>query len=96
MKKELNSKEYVMHADKLLKTMAVMASNLAFNAAGLAEGEEEAHRKKLLKSVVYMKLQVEYLLSELSDKDEVGQVEREIAREILDELFARPSEKGGE
>lgn len=95
MKKELNSKEYVMHADKLLKTMAVVVSNLAFNAAGLGKGEE-AHRKKLLKSVVYMRLQVEYFLSELSDKDEVGQVEREIAREILDELFARPSEKGGE
>ena len=52
MKKELNSKEYVMHADKLLKTMAVVASNLAFNAAGLNEGEEDLHREKLLKSIM--------------------------------------------
>ena len=54
-KKEFGAKEYVRHMDGLLFTTRIVVSNLAFNAAGLAAGEEDLHREKLLKSIVALK-----------------------------------------
>ena len=65
MKKELSAKEYVMNANGLLDAARIVASNLAFNAAGLAAGEEEVHHKKLLMSLVNLRVRVEGLLREL-------------------------------
>ena len=52
MKKEFGAEDYVRYADGLLLSMHIVVSNLAFNAAGLNEGEEDLHLyfvKKFLK-----------------------------------------------
>ena len=51
MKKEFGAEDYVECADSLLCSTRIVVSNLAFNAAGLNEGEEDLHREKLLKSI---------------------------------------------
>lgn len=51
MKREFGAKDYVGAADSLLRSTRIVVSNLAFNAAGLNEGEEDLHREKLLKSI---------------------------------------------
>ena len=66
MKKEFRAEDYVGYADGLLRSMRIVVSNLAFNAAGLNAGEEDLHREKLLKSVVLLKAKVDVLLSELA------------------------------
>ena len=71
MMKELSAKEYVMNASGLLDAARIAASNLAFNAAVLAAGDEEVHHKKLLMSLVNLRVRVEGLLRELADEGDV-------------------------
>lgn len=96
MKKELSAREYVTEAKMLLNSANIVASNLAFNAAGLAAGEEEVHRKKLLMSLVDLRIQVEGLLSELADKDEVADVEHELAKKVIEVFLNRFKKEAGE
>lgn len=96
MKKELSAKEYVTNANGLLDAARIVASNLAFNAAGLAAGEEEVHRKKLLMSLVNLRVQVEGLLRELADEGDVVDAERELAKKAVEAILKSIMKKGGE
>lgn len=96
MKKELSAKEYVMNANGLLDAARIVASNLAFNAAGLAAGKEEVHHKKLLMSLVNLRVRVEGLLRELADEGDVVDAERELAKTAVETLLERFKKECGE
>lgn len=96
MKKELSAKEYVMNASGLLDAARIVASNLAFNAAGLAAGKEEVHHKKLLMSLVNLRVRVEGLLRELADEGDVVDAERELAKTAVETLLERFKKECGE
>ena len=96
MKKELSAKEYVTNANGLFDAARTVASNLAFNAAGLAAGEEEVHRKKLLMDLVNLRVQVEGLLRELADEGDVVDAERELAKKAVEAVLKSMRKKGGE
>ena len=89
MKKEFGAKEYVTNMNELLDAARIVASNLAFNAAGLAAGDEEVHRKKLLLSLVNLRVRVEGLLCELADEGDVVDAEREIAKKAVEVILER-------
>lgn len=94
--KELSAKEYVMNASGLLDAARIVASNLAFNAAGLAAGKEEVHHKKLLMSLVNLRVRVEGLLRELADEGDVVDAERELAKTAVETLLERFKKECGE
>ena len=96
MKKELSAKEYVMNANGLLDAERIVASNLAFNAAGLAAGKEEVHHKKLLMSLVNLRVRVEGLLRDLADEGDVVDAERELAKTAVETLLERFKKECGE
>ena len=96
MKKEFRAEDYVGYADGLLRSMRIVVSNLAFNAAGLNAGEEDLHREKLLKSVVLLKAKVDVLLSELADKEDIEQAKRALTDESVEAILKRIRKKGGE
>lgn len=96
MKKELSAKEYVGHTDGLLFATRIAVSNLAFNAAGLAAGEEGLHREKLLKSIVALKLEVDGLLGELADEEEIERAKRALAKDSIEAILESIRKKGGE
>ena len=96
MKKEFGAKEYVMNASGLLDAARIVASNLAFNAAGLAAGKEEVHHKKLLMSLVNLRVRVEGLLRELADEGDVVDAERELAKTAVETLLERFKKECGE
>lgn len=96
MMKELSAKEYVMNANGLLDAARIVASNLAFNAAGLAAGKEEVHHKKLLMSLVNLRVRVEGLLRELADEGDVVDAERELAKTAVETLLERFKKECGE
>ena len=96
MKKELSAKEYVGHTDGLLFATRIVVSNLAFNAAGLAAGEEDLHREKLLKSIVALKLEVDWLLKELADEEEIERANRALAKDSIEAILESIRKKGGE
>lgn len=96
MKKELSAKEYVMNASGLLDAARIVASNLAFNAAGLAAGEEDLHREKLLKSIVTLKSQVDGLLKELADEEEIEWANRALTKDSIEAILKIIRKKGGE
>lgn len=83
MKKEFSARDYVEHADRLLRSARVVVSNLAFNAAGLAAGEEDLHREKLLKSIVALKSKVDGLLKELADEEEIEWANRALTKDSI-------------
>lgn len=95
-KKEFGAKEYVMYMDGLLFTTRIVVSNLAFNAAGLAAGEEDLHREKLLKSFVALKLQVDGLLKELADEEEIEWANRALTKDSIEAILKIIRKKGGE
>lgn len=95
MKKELSAKEYVGHTDGLLFATRIVVSNLAFNAAGLAAGEEDLHREKLLKSIVALKLEVDWLLGELADEEEIERAKRALAKDSIEAILESIRKKGG-
>lgn len=95
-KKEFGAKEYVRHMDGLLFTTRIVVSNLAFNAAGLAAGEEDLHREKLLKSIVALKSEVDGLLKELADEEDVERATRELTEEAIAEALERFKKECGE
>lgn len=94
--KELSAKEYVGHTDGLLFATRIVVSNLAFNAAGLNEGEEDLHREKLLKSIVALKLEVDWLLGELADEEEIERAKRALAKDSIEAILESIRKKGGE
>ena len=96
MKKELSAKEYVGHTNGLLFSTRIVVSNLAFNAAGLAAGEEGLHREKLLKSIVALKLEVDGLLGELADEEEIERAKRALAKDSIEAILESIRKKGGE
>lgn len=96
MKKELSAKEYVMNANGLLDAARIVASNLAFNAAGLAAGKEEVHHKKLLMSLVNLRVRVEGLLRDLADEGDVVDAERELAKTAVEVILERFKKECGE
>ena len=96
MMKELSAKEYVGHTDGLLFATRIVVSNLAFNAAGLNEGEEDLHREKLLKSIVALKLEVDWLLGELADEEEIERAKRALAKDSIEAILESIRKKGGE
>lgn len=89
MKKEFGAKEYVTNMNELLDAARIVASNLAFNAAGLAAGDEEVHREKLLLSLVNLRVRVEGLLRELADEGDVVDAERELAKKAVEVILKR-------
>lgn len=95
MKKEFGAKDYVGCADSLLRSTRIVVSNLAFNAAGLNEGEEDLHREKLLKSISLLKARVDALLNELVDEEDIERAERELAKSAI-ESFLEQFTKGSE
>lgn len=94
--KELSAKEYVRYTDGLLFSTRIVVSNLAFNAAGLAAGEEGLHREKLLKSIVALKLEVDGLLGELADEEEIERAKRALAKDSIEAILESIRKKGGE
>lgn len=96
MKKEFGAKEYVMNGNGLLDAARIVASNMAFNAAGLAAGDEEVHRKKLLLSLVNLRVRVEGLLRELADEGDVVDAERELAKKAVEVILERFKKECGE
>ena len=96
MKKEFSAEDYVRHMDGLLRLTRVVASNLAFNAAGLNAGEEDLHREKLLKSAFFLKAWVDGLLEELADEEEIERTRHALMENLIEGILKRTSEKGGE
>ena len=96
MKKEFGAKEYVTNMNELLDAARIVASNLAFNAAGLAAGKEEVHHKKLLMSLVNLRVRVEGLLRELADEGDVVDAERELAKKAVEVILERFKKECGE
>lgn len=96
MKKELSAKDYVRHMDGLLFTTRIVVSNLAFNAAGLAAGEEDLHREKLLKSIVALKSEVDGLLKELADEAEIEWANRALTKDSIEAILKIIRKKDGE
>lgn len=96
MKKEFSARDYVEHVDRLLRSARVVVSNLAFNAAGLAAGEEDLHREKLLKSIVALKSQVDGLLKELADEEEIEWANRALTKDSIEAILKSIRKKGGE
>lgn len=96
MKKEFSARDYVDHADGLLLSMHIVVSNLAFNAAGLNAGEEDLHREKLLKSIIFLKAKVDVLLSELADEEDIEQAKRALTEESVEAILKRIRKKSGE
>lgn len=95
-KKEFGAKEYVMYMDGLLFTTRIVVSNLAFNAAGFAAGEEDLHREKLLKSIVALKSEVDGLLKELADEEEIERTNRALTKDSIEAILKIIRKKGGE
>lgn len=95
-KKEFGAKEYVRYMDGLLFMTRIVVSNLAFNAAGLAAGEEDLHREKLLKSIVALKSQVDGLLKELADEEEIEWANRALTKDSIEAIQKIIRKKGGE
>lgn len=95
-KKKFGAKEYVRHMDGLLFTTRIVVSNLAFNAAGLAAGEEVLHREKLLKSIVALKSEVDGLLKELADEEEIEWANRALTKDSIEAILKIIRKKGGE
>ena len=96
MKKEFGAKEYVTNMNEFLDAARIVAINLAFNAAGLAAGDEEVHRKKLLLSLVNLRVRVEGLLRELADEGDVVDAERELAKKAVEVILERFKKECGE
>lgn len=96
MKKEFGAEDYVNYSSKLLFSTHVVASNLAFNAAGLNEGEEDLHHEKLLKSISLLKMKVDWLLEALADEEEIERANRALAEKSIEAILKRTGEKGGE
>ena len=94
MKKEFGAKDYVAHADGLLFSTRIVVSNLAFNAAGLNEGEEDLHRGKLLKSVIFLKAKVDTLLHALADEEDIERAKRELAKGAAEQFLERFMKEG--
>ena len=95
MKKEFGAEDYVRYADGLLLSSRIVVSNLAFNAAGLNEGEEDLHRKKLLESIVFLKAKVDGLLGELADEEEIERAKRALAKDSIEAILESIRKKGG-
>lgn len=96
MKREFGAKDYVGAADSLLRSTRIVVSNLAFNAAGLNEGEEDLHREKLLKSISLLKMKVDGLLEELADEEEIERANRALAEDSIEAILKSIRKKGGE
>ncbi|WP_294378472.1 hypothetical protein [uncultured Slackia sp.] len=96
MKKEFGAEDYVGYASGLLKATSTVVSNLAFNAAGLNEGDEDVHRGKLLKSIIFLKTIVDGLLGELADEEEIKRAERALAADSIEAILQRIRKKEGE
>lgn len=96
MKREFGAKDYVGAADSLLRSTRIVVSNLAFNAAGLNEGEEDLHREKLLKSISLLKMKVDGLLEELADEKEIERANRALAEDSIEAILKSTRKKGGE
>ena len=96
MKKEFGAEDYVSYSSKLLFSTHVVASNLAFNAAGLNEGEEDLHREKLLESIILLGALGDGLLDELADEGEIERANRALAEKSIEAILKRTGEKGGE
>lgn len=96
MKREFGAKDYVGAANSLLRSTRIVVSNLAFNAAGLNEGEEDLHREKLLKSISLLKMKVDGLLKELADEKEIERANRALAEDSIEAILKSIMKKGGE
>ena len=96
MKREFGAKDYVGCADGLLFATRIVVSNLAFNAAGLNEGEEDLHREKLLKSISLLKMKVDGLLEALADEEEIERTNRALAEDSIEAILKSIRKKGGE
>ena len=96
MKKEFTAKDYVDCADSLLRTMRIVVSNLAFNAAGLNAGEEDLHREKLLKSIIFLKTEADVLLGELADEEDIERAAHALAKDSAEAVLEHIRKKGGE
>lgn len=96
MKKEFDAKDYVGHASGLLKATSTVVGNLAFNGAGLNAGNENVHREKLLKSIIFLKAIVDGLLGELADEEEIKRAERALAADSIEAILLRIRKKEGE
>lgn len=80
----------------MLRSTRIVVSNLAFNAAGLNEGEEDLHREKLLKSISLLKMKVDGLLEELADEKEIERANRALAEDSIEAILKSIMKKGGE
>ena len=96
MKMEFGAKDYVGCADGLLRSTRIVVSNLAFNAAGLNEGEEDLHREKLLKSISLLKMKVDGLLEALADEEEIERTNRALAEDSIEAILKSIRKEGGE
>lgn len=96
MKREFGAKDYVGAADGLLRSTRIVVSNLAFNAAGLNEGEEDLHREKLLKSISLLKMKVDGLLEALADEEEIERTNRALAEDTIEAILKSIRKEGGE
>lgn len=96
MKKEFGAKDYVGCADSVLSSTRIVVSNLAFSAAGLAAGEEDLHREKLLKSIIALKMKVDGLLEALADEEEIERANHALAEDSIEAILKSIRKKGGE
>ena len=96
MKREFGAKDYVGCADSLLCSTRIVVSNLAFNAAGLNEGEEDLHREKLLKSISLLKMKVDWLLETLADEEEIERGNHALAEDTIEAILKSIRKEGGE
>ncbi|WP_418863628.1 hypothetical protein [Slackia isoflavoniconvertens] len=94
MKKEFGAEDYVECADSLLRSTRIVVSNLAFNAAGLNEGEEDLHREKLLKSISLLKMKVDGLLEALADEEEIERVNHALAEDSIEAILKSIRKEG--
>ena len=81
MKKELSAKEYVINASGLLDAARIVASNLAFNAAGLQADDLKKLRNNLIDSAILLQDQVSEFLEDYAEPEEVFDRRRAIEEE---------------
>lgn len=97
MTKEFSPEQCLETSDAVLRGATVVASNLAFEAAGLeAAGlEADEHRRRMLKSALYLESLLGAFMRFYADGDEIEAARISLMEDMFEEGFAAPNGKEG-
>ena len=92
MTKEFTAKDCVEASDAVLRGASVVANNLAFEAAGL---EADDHRRRMLKSALYLESLMGAFMRFYADGDEIEAARISLMEDMLEEDIAALNGKEG-